>query len=344
MKLQPGSWGGGNQFGQTLVETLVERGVEVSFDLSSPDLDLIILAEPRDNLRISAYTDRDVLKYLRTVNSRAIVVHRVNECDERKGTTSVNRMLQRANLCSDHTVFVSNWLKDLHLRGGMRCKSHTVILNGSDRTLFNSLGYRRWNNKERLKLVSHHWSSHWMKGFDIYEELDSLLSSDHYRRRFSFTYIGNIPQGFRFRNSTYVKPTHGHALANLLASHHVYLTASQNEPGGHHQNEGASCGLPILYRESGCLPEYCEGFGVGFAKENFKQRLESIIEQYDYFAHRMADYPHSSQQTGEQYLDLFVELLSRRDEVIDQRRTRPWNRWLLEIRRLNKFAPALFRN
>ena len=31
-----------------------------------------------------------------------------------------------------------------------------------------------------------------------------------------------------------------------------------------HHIEGALCGLPILFRNSGSLPEYCKKYGVSF--------------------------------------------------------------------------------
>ena len=330
MNLQPGPWGGGNQFGRALIDYLQQKGVEVSFDLSASDLDLIMLAEPRANLRISAYTDHETFQYLRQVNPRAIVVHRVNECDERKGTTGVNQRLRRANLCADHTVLVSTWLKNLHLQQGMRCRSYSVILNGSDQRVFHSEGYRRWDGNEPMKLVTHHWGGHWMKGFEVYERVDCLLASDRHRGRLSFTYVGNIPEGFRFRDATYVEPKHRHALAAAIREHHVYLTAACNEPGGNHQNEGANCGLPLLYRESGCMPEYCDGFGVSFTAESFEQKLEEMMETYDHWADRMIDYPHTAERMSMQYYDLFVELLDRRDEILRRRKWWRWPLWLLK--------------
>ena len=38
--------------------------------------------------------------------------------------------------------------------------------------------------------------------------------------------------------------------------------------------EGILCGLPIIYRESGALPEYCKKFGVPFENDNFLPALE----------------------------------------------------------------------
>ena len=106
MNLQRGPWGGGNQFGHSLVHYLKEKGVEICFDLEQPDLDLIVLVEPRSKLQISAYTDQEIKAYLLQKQWQTLVVHRINECDERKGTTYVNQQLIEANACADHTVFI----------------------------------------------------------------------------------------------------------------------------------------------------------------------------------------------------------------------------------------------
>ena len=326
---QSGPWGGGNQALNALAEYLREKGVRVSFDLTDPDLDIILLAEPRTSLRISAYCDRDILEYLRRVNKKTLVVHRINECDERKGTTGVNKKLKHANLCADHTVFVSSWLRDLHCNQGFYSPSSSVILNGSDPTLFHPGGYQPWDGKETMRLVTHHWGAHWMKGFDVYERLDRLLKNPQFQNKISFTYIGNIPEGFSFQNAAYIKPKHGVQLASLLRQHHVYLTASRNEPGANHQNEGAQCGLPLLYRESGCLPEYCNGFGISFKEENFEAKLGEMISQYTSLTGLMKSYPHTAGRMCEQYYTLFVELLEKREEILKKRR---WSRrpeWLL---------------
>jgi len=339
MNLQTGPWGGGNQFGLALANYLRERGVELCFDLAPPDLDVILLAEPRAKLRISAYTDREILQYLRHVNPKAIVVHRVNECDERKGTKEVNRRLRLANLCADHTVFVSNWLRNLHLQQGMRCKSNSVIRNGSDRAIFHPEGYRPWHGPEPLKLVTHHWGAGQMKGFDIYERLDRLLATRQYVGRVQFTYIGNLPAGFQFRNTLYLEPMHGDALADGLRRNHVYLTASQNEPGGHHQNEGANCGLPLLYRESGSMPEYCQDFGVSFTEHNFEEKLQEMMNTYPNWVSRMKEYPNTAERMCDQYYRLFLRLLSERAKVIRQRRWWRWPLWyLLSLRTAERAA------
>jgi hypothetical protein len=319
MKLQAGAWGGGNQFGHALANYLRDQGAEVSFDLHAPDLDIILLTEPRSNLKISAYCDKDVTRYLLQKKSRAIVIHRINECDERKGTTGVNQRLIQANACADFTVFISSWLGQLFLGQSLKTPRHRVILNGANTDIFNDQSYIPWNGLSKLKLVTHHWGAGYLKGFDIYERLDRMLSKSVFGEKFDFTYIGNLPDNVHLTHTHLIPPQSGVELANSIRSHHVYLTASQNEPAGMHHIEGALCGLPLLYRESGALPEYCQGFGVSFTVENFEQKLQEMMDTYEHWAAQMKNYPHIAERMCESYYHLFLELLERRDEIIRQR-------------------------
>jgi len=251
-------------------------------------------------------------------NKGAIVIHRINECDERKGTKTVNRRLFAANRCADHTVFIGSWLIDLFKRQGFYPKHYSVILNGADTKIFNNEGYVKWNHKDKLKIVTHHWGGNWRKGFDIYKKLDDSLNSK-YKNRIEFTYIGQLPAKFKFKNTIYIKPKNGKELALLLKQNHVYLTASQNEPAGMHHIEGALCGLPLLYRNSGALPEYCKGFGIQFDTHDFEEKIDLIIKRYDYFADKMKYYPHTSEKMCEEYYQLVLKLLSMRDTIIINR-------------------------
>ncbi len=322
-KIQAGPWGGGNQFVNSLKNYLLQCGVDVVFDLNSKDIDIILLTEPRSNLKISAFSDIDIIKYLIQKNKKAIVVHRINECDERKGTKMVNKLLFLANRCADHTVFISNWLRKKLENQRHFSKKYSVVLNGADTKIFNNKKYIKWNKNEKIKIVTHHWGGNWMKGFDIYKRLDNLLGMQPYKDMMSFTYIGYLPNGFKFNNSAYIQPLSGNELARCLSQHHIYLTGSQNEPAGMHHIEGALCGLPILYRNSGALPEYCEGYGVMFDSADFEEKLWEIRAKYDFLVGAMESYPYTAEEMCKDYYDLFLKLLDQHDQLISQR---IWNK------------------
>lgn len=327
-RIQDGPWGGGNRFVQSLAQAARDAGWEVVFHLDESDVDVILLMDPRSRSPNISFSAGAILRYLIFRNPRALVVHRINECDERKGTRHMNAALVRANWCADFTVFVGSWLVDLptwkrHLR-----TPHAVILNGTDSEVFNPQGFVPWSGEGPMRFVTHHWGGNWMKGFDIYQRFDQILARSEWQARVEFSYVGNLPKEFHFENARTVAPLNGLALAAELKRHHAYITASINEPGGNHQNEGGACGLPLLYRRSGCLPEYCDGFGVSFDDRDFEAALERFIRTYPEWLHRMPEWPHLSQTTCRKYLDLFSEIVARREELL-ARRSLWQNPWLM---------------
>ena len=325
-RIQEGPWGGGNQFARSLSEALQRRGDTVCFDLNDDDIDVIVLTDPRARSSTVSFGAGAILRYLLLKNPRALVVHRINECDERKGTRSMNRMLRQANYCADHTVFIASWLESLDV--WRRETASSVILNGADERIFKRWAWTRWNGQEPLRLVTHHWGGNRMKGFDVYESLDRLLADDEWKNRIDFTYIGNLPPGFAFAHARYLQPLQGEALARELSSHHVYVTASVNEPAGMHHIEGALCGLPLLYRRSGALPEYCAGFGIGFDDTDFTAAQRQMPQQYAGLVDRLAAYSHTAERMCAGYIELFDQMLAQRDAIIGHRR--PWrDPWLV---------------
>ena len=199
-----------------------------------------------------------------------------NKNTARKNTNYVNKYLIRANSITDYTVFVITWLKNLYLEQGLSQKNNYVILAGANKKKFNSIDHVPWNKSEKLKIVTHHWGANWNKGLNIYKKLYEMMALTEYKDLISFTYIGNLPKNFAFKNSNVLSPLAGLELSNEIKKHHVYLTASTNEPSGNHHIEGAQCGLPILYLNSGAMPENCNGFGVMFEYDNFEQKLEEM--------------------------------------------------------------------
>ena len=89
--IQDGPWGGGNLFALNLKNYLIEKGHEVTFKLEDNDIDIILLTEPRRTSPSSAFTNYDVIDYITYKNNDALVIHRINECDEHKNTNFINQ-------------------------------------------------------------------------------------------------------------------------------------------------------------------------------------------------------------------------------------------------------------
>ncbi|MBF0614177.1 MAG: glycosyltransferase family 4 protein [Magnetococcales bacterium] len=324
-RIQPGPWGGGNRFCAVLSDALQQTGHTVTYDLTDDDLDAILLIEPDRRLRISAYDHADILWYLLRVNPRCVVVHRINNTSEARQDPrkTFNHMRIQANRVADHTVFVSQWVRDCYQESGFDRNEVSVIHNGADHTLWSPGDHPRPPGP--LRLVTHHWSKNLNKGWDLYQQLDHLLGQPEWAERFAFTFVGSLPDGMTLTNSRMVPPLNGTPLVEELRRHDIYLTASRFEAGPNHVLEGALCGLPLLYLESGAMAEYTQGFGLSYTPETLETALIRMAHEYPMWQKRMALYPFTAQRMCQHYLDLLCQLTNRREELMKKRRF--WSSW-----------------
>ena len=316
-KIRNTPWGGGNQFATSLFKAAKDKGFKIVFDLKDKNIDVILLTDPRSYNSGIEFGSIEIINYLLFKNKNAIVVHRINECDERKNTNYMNKFLRWSNYCADHTVFISSWLKNLNIY--QKGKESTVILNGADQEIFRPSQISSWDQNCPLKIVTHHWSPNFMKGFDVYRDIDNLLTTSEWESKIDFTYIGNLPKGFAFKKAKHLMPMQGAKLGLELSKHHVYLSASLNEPAGMHHIEGALCGLPLIYRESGALPEYCGGFGTSFKGSNYLIAIEDMMKNYSFYKGKVLEYPNNSIKMNNQYFQLFEKLLNKREQIVANR-------------------------
>ena len=150
-----------------------------------------------------------------------------------------------------------------------------------------------------------------MKGFELYLKLDKQLNDPVLKNKIEFTYIGNIDKDYSFKNTNLIAPLSGLELANELKDHDIYITGSLNEPSGNHHIEAALCGLPVLYINSGGIPEYCKDFGIEITHNNFEEKILYMIDYFDKFKNKMVKYPFESNLMSKEYLRLFIELLNQ---------------------------------
>ena len=317
--IKEGPWGGGNLFAKNLKNFLVKSGHDVYDNLFENDLDIILITEPRKTSESSAFTHVDVKKYLDYVNDNAIVVHRINECDERKNTNYVNKYIIEANKIADQTVFVSEWLKNIYTNQGINEKNNDVILAGSNSDIFNRDNFIPWTTDKKLRIVTHHWGANWNKGFEAYDKLDKLIGSSEWKNVIEFTYIGNLPKKFKFENANHIKPLSGEELANEIKKSHLYITGSINEPSGNHHIEAAQCGLPILYINSGGVKEYCKGYGLEYSVSNLEETLSIFMKDHNFYYENMKDYPFSSEKMCKDFENLFFNLLDKKEQIYNTR-------------------------
>ncbi|MFH0969760.1 MAG: hypothetical protein V1804_04585 [Patescibacteria group bacterium] len=315
IKIINGPYGGGMQFAKYLNDFLAKKGVFMIDNLQDEDIDIIILINPFTfKSEISAYSFWNAFIY-KLKHPQTIIIERINECDERKKTNYMNKLFVQVNKYSDYVVYIASWLKPLMERAGMeKNKPASIILNGADERIFNMSGKEKWNGVEKLKIVTHHWGGNQIKGHDIYKRLDDLLEKEGFKDKFEFTFIGNYPHDIEYKNTRLLTPLSGKELAQEIKKHHIYITASRNEPAGMHHIEGAMCGLPLLYINSGALPEYCAGYGIEFNEKNFEEKLIEMRNNYEKWFQIIKNYDKTAQKMSEEYFKLISELYSKKEK------------------------------
>lgn len=274
-----GAWGGSSVFVHQLISALRQCGIRSVFSLRS-EVDLIFLIDPRDDLLNKAFGMKEIQQYRRQ-NPKVRIIHRINECDQRKGTRFIDEALREANEFADYTIFISEWLRDYFAGQWFDTKCpHKVIYNGADPKIFHPIGNKSFSSFASLRIVTHHWSDHPMKGFSVYKQLDELIA-DGILDATELWIIGRWPENLSWRSARTFPPASGKRLAALLRKCHVYLTASRWEPCGMHHIEGAQCGLPLLYHEDGGgIVEAGHSYGICFREDTLLKAVEEMRFRY----------------------------------------------------------------
>jgi glycosyltransferase involved in cell wall biosynthesis len=268
-------WGGGNWWLAQVVRHLRETGYDVRFDLDGP-AEVVVVVDPRVGGNVT-FGFEELARY-KGQHPGTVCIHRVNECDLRKGTSEIDGLLAEVNRLADHTVFISAWLGDHHAEHWFdRSRPHSVIHNGADPAIFHPVGSAELG--ETMRLVTHHWSDNPLKGFDVYQEVDRLIAAGDLPN-VELWVIGRWPSACEWRAARTFPPATGAELGDLLRQGHVYLTASRWEPGGMHHVEGAQCGLPVLYHEDGGgIVELASRYGIGY-RDDVVTAIGDMRERY----------------------------------------------------------------
>ena len=335
MKPVVSAYGGGNQFLRNLVAYLESRDkFEVTYELED-DIDLIFVMDPR-KLKYNLIT-MDHVRAFKKTHPHVKVIHRVNDCDKPRDNVDVLDPIMLESFKLDNlTVFVSEWTRDYYIKKGFAQHS-AAINNGCNQKFFNPSKQQKPPLSEKVRLVTHHWSDNWNKGFEFYEKLDKYIDT---HPEFEFTFIGRrFNSNFKPKNIKLIGPFHSKELGDNIKINHIYFTASKFENCPIPVIEGFSCGLPVVYhRNLGGGVEVCErNGGEGYSTfEELVDKLNKIRENYGDYLKKINYKDLSSEHCCHSYYQVMKDLmcnkvrkysfetyLKKKQEQKDKRSTSP---------------------
>ncbi len=291
-----GPWGGGNKTVSALFEKLSSDGHEVFFDFNRPDFDLIFCIDPRpDNTGIWY---QHFLNYKSQYGAR--IIQRVGDLGTH-GKPELFSLVQQCLNYSDHFIFPSMWAKE---KSGITSENFSIIPNRPKSIFHNNKKDSALKN-EKIKIVTHHWSNNLKKGFDTYKFIDENLAEIY-----DFTYIGRVPEGFSFKNASYIPPIDDKEICEMLPLHDVYLTASKEEAGANHVLEGMASGLPVVYHSlGGSINEYVSSRGVAFSSnESIEKSIKKLCSNFSLYKKACLEYNECIDETIQEYADLLCQI------------------------------------
>ncbi|MBE2205390.1 MAG: glycosyltransferase family 4 protein [Chthoniobacterales bacterium] len=277
MRWRRGPYGGGNQWLGQVAPYLERCGFRT---VSKCDDRVDCVLGTHAGLGGGLTFSYDEVRRAKESGARLRCIQRINDNDIRKGTDKMDAHLAECNRAADHTVFVSEWLRDYHAeRWFDRSRPHSVIHNGADPSVFHPFAAPVWKPGQPLRLVTHHWSDNPAKGFDVYEAIDAGIA-DGRLPGLELWIVGRWPERIRWRAARTFPARSGHRLAEILRECHVAVTASRYEPGAMHPVEAMQCGLPLLYTaDTGGTVELGKKFGV-LLGEDFPAAMDALRSNY----------------------------------------------------------------
>ena len=296
-KLVKGPWGGGNRTIKTLHDVLIKRGHLPVYDFCN-DMDLIYCHDPRPDSHSGVRYEH--LLWLKQ-NKNIPIFQRVGDVFCHRGkeyTDYLSETIKHSSCVS----FITDWAAE-YLNVSIDNQQYFVHELKPPETFFQD----KLSKNNKIRIITHHWSTNPLKGFDFYMLIDKLLEK---RKDLEFFYLGRTPDDFKPKNIRIIETKDVEGVKKELASSDIYVTASKLETGGNHVVEALASNLPVLFHEEGGgICSLSRNYGYAYDNiDNFEEKLDLIIKNI----HNYKDlgFEGTLEDTCETYCDIMENLIN----------------------------------
>lgn len=238
---------------------------------------------------------------------KVYMVHRVDGITQlygREGKADDELQL-RLNRFADLTIFQSIFCLESFKAYGYSGSNHVVIHNGVDQELFNMKNREYWDGSRKLKIFSCIWSGNPKKGYETIAKVSELDCVESH-------FVGNWPKEIDPQKVKLIKPLTKEKLALEYQKHDIFLHPAENDPCPNSVLEALSCGLPVLYKNSGGTPEIVtEKYGMMIDGKEFSSLFFVLTDRYSEWVRNLRNdfVKFSISRAAKEYMDAIKKLL-----------------------------------
>lgn len=284
-----GPCGGGNQFLNGLKDEFVKKNIYTN------DI---------DEATVVLFNSHHKLKYINSIKSKyphMKIFHRIDGLHQlwrKNGADTDNIIKSFANNYADGVIFQSKWSKNIFEKYGFFIdKKIKIIPNAALNNIFKK---RTKKINDKIELITTCWSPGSHKGIEFYIFLDNNLNFN----KFNYTYIGQIPNGYKFKNINHLPPMDKNKLALYLQKSDIFISGVKIDAASNSITEALTTGLPVLYLDAGGNKEIVKNGGIGFnSNDDILEKLDILVKNYDDYCNNI-DIP-SIEDIANKYIDFF---------------------------------------
>ncbi|MBI4256905.1 glycosyltransferase family 4 protein [Candidatus Uhrbacteria bacterium] len=285
-------WGGGNSFLKALRKTFLEKKefeIEI-IESAHASYDILLingghagpgrLIKPRHIRNLKRWGYKTLWHYalhgFRPQPKK--VVYRLDGARKvYAGQVDAMYRVQQACLkLADHIIFQSQFSVQTFADQGIVATRYSIVHNGVDPSFFPMSSELRCLH-EPLRIIAASWSKNIMKGHETiaaFSELPGVV----------VTFIGNWPDEIDKKQVKFLPAMQQEELGKEFQNHDLFLFPSKHEACPNIVSEALSCGLPLLYEDSGGTTEIAAKYGKKLTG-NHAQDLADLLAHYDNLQH-----------------------------------------------------------
>jgi glycosyltransferase involved in cell wall biosynthesis len=313
-------WGGVNSFIKSFQKYIIEnrKDIEVVSKIDD-DFDILLIAASyyAPSKEISLNDLKKILSSRNNIINKLLKKRQFKFVERLDGLRAIynnefipNDKIQiELSQLADHIIFQSAFSLNNFQQFGYQKKNYSVICNGVDQNIFN-LKNRSYYKKGKIKILSISWSTNLKKGFQTIADFSTHPEVESY-------FIGRWNDEINPKNVKIIPPKKHDILATYYKECDIFLHPAINDFCPNVVFEAMSCGLPIIYSNTGGTPEIASQYGISLPEtmtaDSIGEMVTVIKQQYQELTQRLVNDANnfSIQTVADKYICSFKKILKK---------------------------------